>query len=45
MFQVAQPIIANVIWKNLKLIAPEAIGPINQFNHEILDVFGDQGGH
>ncbi|XP_034243237.1 acyloxyacyl hydrolase-like [Thrips palmi] len=43
--QIAQPIIADVLWKNIKLTAPESIGPINPFNEEIERIFGDQGGH
>ncbi|KAK3914227.1 Acyloxyacyl hydrolase [Frankliniella fusca] len=43
--QVAQPIIADILWKTLKSTAPESIGPINPHNKEILKMFGDQGGH
>lgn len=43
--QIAQPIIANELWKNLKLIAPKSIGPINPRNDEIKRLFGDQGGY
>lgn len=43
--QIAQPIITDILWKNLKSIAPESIGPINPFNTEIFNMFGDQGGH
>lgn len=43
--QIAQPIITDFIWKHLKSSAPESLGPINKFNAEIKEKFGDQGGH
>lgn len=43
--QNAQSIITDVLWRSIKSIAPNAIGPINSFNDEISKQFADQGGH
>lgn len=43
--QLAQPIIADIVWKKILKYFPEALGPINPHNNIIKTVFGDQGGH
>jgi len=36
---------ADAIWKILESEYPQVIGPINPFNHDIEQTFGDQGGY
>ena len=43
--QYAQAGIAATVWDYLKKNYPEFIGETNPFNRQIVDIFGDQGGH
>ncbi|XP_075218699.1 acyloxyacyl hydrolase-like isoform X2 [Lycorma delicatula] len=43
--QLAQPLIADVVWNKLLELFPDAVGPINPHNDIIENVFGSQGGH
>lgn len=44
-FQKAQPMIAKVLWENLLINSPDALGSINPYNERIEELFGNQGGH
>ena len=43
--QTGNVMLAESLWKNLVELYPQAAGPINPHNDEILDMFGDQGGY
>ena len=38
-------LLADIYWDNLSKMYPEWLGPVNEYNDEIVKVFGDQGGH
>lgn len=37
--------IAKVLWENLLINSPDALGSINPYNERIEELFGNQGGH
>jgi hypothetical protein len=43
--QMAQPLIARVLWDDIMKNFPEALGDENPNNQRIEDLFGNQGGH
>ncbi|ELU17350.1 hypothetical protein CAPTEDRAFT_154594 [Capitella teleta] len=43
--QKAQSLIAQYSWKYLGKYLPHYLGDLNPHNHQIRDIFGDQGGH
>jgi hypothetical protein len=43
--QMAQPLIAKVLWDNIMENFPEALGDENPNNERIEKLFGDQGGY
>jgi hypothetical protein len=43
--QVAQPLIAKVLWDDIVKNFPEALGDENPNNHKIEELFGNQGGY
>lgn len=43
--QMAQPLIAGVLWEDIMKNFPEALGDENPNNQKIEEVFGNQGGH
>eukprot|EP01084_Bolivina_argentea_P110558 197377_1 len=43
--QIANSLLAQVVWSNLKQNMSHWIPPENQFNDEITKIFGDQGGY
>lgn len=44
-FQMAQPLIAGVLWEDIMKNFPEALGDENPNNQKIEKLFGNQGGH
>lgn len=44
-FQMAQPLIAKVLWEDIMKNFPEALGDENPNNQKIEKLFGNQGGH
>lgn len=43
--QMAQPLIARVLWEDIMKNFPEAAGDENPNNQKIEKLFGNQGGH
>ncbi|XP_055974502.1 acyloxyacyl hydrolase isoform X2 [Sorex fumeus] len=43
--EVALLLLADQLWKKVMLQWPQVLGKENPFNHQIEQVFGDQGGH
>lgn len=43
--QIAQPLIADVLWRNIEKEFPYILGNVNPHNQRIIQLFGDQGGH
>jgi hypothetical protein len=43
--QIAQPLIADVLWRNILKKLPHILGDENPNNDKIEHLFGDQGGH
>jgi hypothetical protein len=43
--QIAQPLITEVLWKNIMKKFPYIVGDENPNNDKIQELFGDQGGH
>lgn len=43
--QLGNSLLADEMWQYLEENYPEAIGDVNPFNTQIVDVFGDQGGY
>jgi hypothetical protein len=43
--QMAQPLIAEVLWEDIMKNFPEALGDENPNNQKIEKLFGNQGGH
>lgn len=43
--QLAQPLITEVLWKNIMQKFPYIVGDENPNNDKIQELFGDQGGH
>lgn len=43
--QIAQPLITEVLWKNIMKKFPYIVGDENPHNDKIQELFGDQGGH
>lgn len=43
--EVALQLLADGFWKKAQLQWPQVLGKENPFNHQIEQVFGDQGGH
>ena len=45
MNQIANALIADEYWNLISRKHPDWIGPINPFNKQIQDIFGNQGGY
>jgi len=43
--QIFQSLEARVIWEWLEQSHPEFLGPVNPYNQQIQNLFGDQGGY
>jgi acyloxyacyl hydrolase len=43
--QAAQPLIAKTFWKIMEKQMPNVLGPVNNRNKKIRNLFGDQNGH
>jgi len=43
--QIANQLFAQYMWKYVAENLPDYLGKVNPYNDQILDIFGDQGGH
>ena len=43
--QYAHALTADAIWKYIEQNVPDWLGPVNPFNDQITQIFGDQGGY